>query len=196
MGPPKSRGFWLQYGLTTGIVSWEKCGQMITAGGEGAFSGRKQGIGESGMRILGLDYGSRRIGVAVSDEFGMTAQGVATLDRKNRTADLEAIAALVQRLDIQQVVIGYPLRLDGTEGIQCEKVNRFCRRLEARLGLPVIRRDETLSTKEAEEFLRQTGMRPEKRREVVDRVAAAIILQGYLDAQAVRKGTGGMDENV
>jgi putative Holliday junction resolvase len=148
------------------------------------------------MRILGLDYGSRRIGVAVSDELGMTAQGVATLDRKNRAADLEAVAAWVQRLDIEQIVIGYPLRLDGSEGIQCDKVNRFCRRLEARLGLPVIRRDETLSTKEAEELLRQTRMRREKRRAVVDRVAAAIILQGYLDALAVRNGTGETDRNV
>ncbi len=131
---------------------------------------------------MGLDYGSRRIGVAICDELGMTAQGAATINRKNRQADLDAIADLARRYDIERIIIGYPLRLDGSEGIQCEKVNRFCRRLEARLSLPVIRQDETLSTKEAEEILCQTGVRPEKRKEIVDRVAASIILQGYLDA--------------
>lgn len=131
---------------------------------------------------MGLDYGSRRIGVAICDELGMTAQGAATINRKNRQADLDAIADLVRRYDIERIIIGYPLLLDGSEGIQCEKVNRFCRRLEARLSLPVIRRDETLSTKEAEEILYQTGVRPKKRKGIVDRVAASIILQGYLDA--------------
>jgi len=136
------------------------------------------------VRILGIDYGSRRIGVAICDELGMTAQGTATLIRKNREADLDAIAELVRHYDIEQIVIGYPLRLDGSEGIQCEKINRFCRRLETRLSLPVIRWDETLSTKEAEEILRRTGMPPKKRKGIVDRVAASIILQGYLDALA------------
>ena len=134
------------------------------------------------MRILGLDYGSRRIGVALSDELGMTAQGIATIARKNREADLGAIADLARRCGVERIVVGYPLRLDGSEGIQCEKVNRFVRRLEARLSLPVILWDETLSTKEAEELLRERGLRPEERREVVDRVAASLILQGYLDA--------------
>lgn len=148
------------------------------------------------MRILGLDYGSRRIGVAVSDELGMTAQGVSTIVRKNRSADIEAVAALAAHLGIEQVVIGYPVQLDGREGIQCEKVNRFCRRLEARMGLPVIRQDETLSTKEAEELLRQTGMRPGKRRDAVDRVAAAIILQGYLDTRVSGSRAGGGNEGA
>ena len=134
------------------------------------------------MRILGLDYGSRRIGVALCDELGMTAQGVATIDRKNREADLDTIAELVRRHGVERIVIGYPLRLDGSEGVQCEKINRFIRRLEMRFSFPVIRWDETLSTKEAEELLRRRGVHLEKRREVVDRVAASIILQGYLDA--------------
>lgn len=135
------------------------------------------------MRILGLDYGSRRIGVAICDELGMTAQGVATIVRRNREADLGAIDEMVRRHGVELIVIGYPLRLDGSEGIQCEKINRFIRRLEARLSLPVIRWDETLSTKEAEELLRQGGVNREKRRGIVDRVAASIILQGYLDAK-------------
>ena len=136
------------------------------------------------MRILGLDYGSRRIGVALCDELGMAAQGLATIVRKNRETDLGAISDLVRRHGVERIVVGYPLRLDGSEGIQCEKINRFIRRLEGRLSLPVIRWDETLSTKEAEELLRERGVRPERRRELVDRVAASIILQGYLDATA------------
>ena len=136
------------------------------------------------MRILGLDYGSRRIGVAICDELGVTVQGVSTIVRKNREADLTAIDNLVRHHGVERIVIGYPLRLDGSEGIQCEKINRFARRLEMRFSLPVIRWDETLSTKEAEELLRQRGVRWEKRKEVVDRVAASIILQGYLDAIA------------
>jgi putative Holliday junction resolvase len=136
------------------------------------------------LRILGLDYGSRRIGVAICDEIGMTAQGVATIARKNRDADLDTIVELVRHHGVERIVVGYPLRLDGSEGIQCEKINRFIRRLEMRFSLPVIRWDETLSTKEAEELLRKRGVRWEKRRETVDRVAASIILQGYLDAIA------------
>ncbi len=136
------------------------------------------------MRILGLDYGSRRIGVALCDELGMTAQGIATIARKNRETGLGAIADLVRRYGVERIVVGYPLRLDGSEGIQCEKINRFVRRLEALLSLPVIRWDETFSTKEAEELLRERGVSRGKRREVVDRVAACLILQGYLDASA------------
>jgi putative Holliday junction resolvase len=144
---------------------------------------------------MGLDYGSRRIGVAICDELGLTAQGAATINRKNRQADIDAITDLVRHYDIERIIIGYPLRLDGSEGIQCEKVNRFCRQLEARLSLPVIRQDETLSTKEAEEILCHTGMRPKKRKEIVDRVAASIILQGYLDALSRQEKAEGAISN-
>ena len=137
-----------------------------------------------------MDYGDRRIGVAICDELGMTAQGVATVVRKNRDADLAVIAEFVERFGVEKIVIGYPLRLDGSEGIQCDKVNRFARRLEARLSLPVIRRDEAFSTKEAEELLRETGVRREKKRAAVDRIAACIILQGYLDTLAPEEGNG------
>jgi putative Holliday junction resolvase len=142
------------------------------------------------MRLLGLDYGDRRIGVAICDELGMTARGIATVVRKNREADLAAIAEFVARFGVEKIVIGYPLRLDGSEGIQCDKVNRFARRLESRLSVPVIRRDETFSTKEAEELLRKIGVRREKHRAVVDRLAACIILQGYLDALPHEGGNG------
>ena len=137
---------------------------------------------------MGLDYGSRRIGVAICDELGLTAQGVTTVTRKNREADLDALGEIIRRYSVEQIVIGYPLCLDGREGIQCEKINRFIRRLEMRFALPVFRRDETLSTKEAEEHLRERGVRREKRRGMVDRLAASIILQGFLDKQTGKGG--------
>ena len=134
------------------------------------------------MRILGLDYGSKRIGVALCDELGLTGQGLTTITWKNRNQVLEALAILVKDHGVEKIVIGYPLRLDGTEGIQCEKVNRFARLLESRLSLPVIKWDETLSSRTAEDILMQSRMRREKRKQVVDKLAASIILQGYLDS--------------
>ncbi len=140
------------------------------------------------MRVLGLDYGTKRIGVAVSDELGMTAQGLTVIERKNKKKDLEALSHYVRTYGVEKIVVGYPLRLDGTAGIQCEKVDRFIHALEAAFPLPVIRRDETLTTKEAEEVLRTANVRPQKRKALVDKIAAAMILQGYLDSLARRSG--------
>jgi putative Holliday junction resolvase len=137
------------------------------------------------MRILGLDYGSKRIGVAVCDELGITAQGLATITRKNRRQDLEEIARFIKAYVVEKIVIGYPIKLDGTEGIQCEKINKFARLLEYTFSLPVIKWDETLTTKEAEEILIRSNMRREKRKSVVDKLAAVLILQGYLDSQGL-----------
>ena len=134
------------------------------------------------MRILGLDYGTKRIGVALCDELGLTGQGLTTIVWKNRNQVLNALEVLVRNHGVEKIVIGYPLRLDGTEGIQCEKVNRFARLLEARLSIPVIKWDETLSTQTAEEILIQSRMRREKRKKIVDKLAAGIILQGYLNS--------------
>lgn len=142
------------------------------------------------MRILGLDYGSKRIGVAICDELGITAQGLPTIIRKNRNQDIEAISELIRSYGVEKIVIGYPVRLDGTEGIQCEKVSRFTSRLASAFALPVIRWDETLSTREADGILREAGMRREKRKNMVDRLAATLILQGYLDS---RKRPGASD---
>jgi len=137
---------------------------------------------EYGMRILGLDYGTKRIGVALCDELGLTGQGLTTIVWKNRNQVLNALEVLVRNHSVEKIVIGYPLRLDGTEGIQCEKVNRFVRLLEARLSIPVIKWDETLSTQTAEEILIQSGVHREKRKKIVDKLAAGIILQGYLNS--------------
>ena len=134
------------------------------------------------MRILGLDYGSKRIGVALCDELGLTGQGLTTITWKNKNQVLRALEVLVSSHGVEKIVIGYPLRLDGTEGIQCEKVNRFARLLEARLSLPVIKWDETLSSRTAEDVLIQSRMRREKRKMIVDKMAAGIILQGYLNS--------------
>ncbi len=133
------------------------------------------------MRILGLDYGEKRIGVAVCDELGITAQGLPTLIRQTKKHDLEILSHWILDYSIQEIVIGYPLRLDGSEGIQCEKVNRFTRLLEKTFLLPVMKWPETLSTKEAEEILMSSGVGWRKRKEKVDQLAACLILQSYLD---------------
>jgi putative Holliday junction resolvase len=134
------------------------------------------------MRILGLDYGTKRIGVALCDELGLTGQGLTTIVRRNRNQVLNDLAGLVRNHGVEKIVIGYPLRLDGTEGIQCEKVSHFARLLEARLCIPVIKWDETLSSQTAEDILIQSGVRREKRKKIVDKMAAGIILQSYLNS--------------
>jgi putative Holliday junction resolvase len=133
------------------------------------------------LRILGVDYGEKRIGLAVSDELGLTAQGLPTLIRKTKKNDLEILRRWIRNYSIQEIVIGYPLRIDGSEGIQCEKVNRFARWLAETLLLPVMKWPETLTTKEAEDILRTSGVRWQKRKEKVDQLAACLILQNYLD---------------
>jgi putative Holliday junction resolvase len=132
------------------------------------------------LRILGIDFGEKRIGVAISDELGLTAQGVSTIIRKNNQV-MEELKQVINRYQAERIVIGYPLRLDGSAGIQCDKINHFGRYLETAFGLPVILWDETLSTKEAEGILREADIHWKKRRQVVDKLAATLILQGYLD---------------
>ena len=133
------------------------------------------------VRILGLDYGSKRIGVAVSDELEIAARGLTTIIRKNQKNDLDEIAKIISIYSVEKIIIGYPIKLDGSEGIQCEKISRFAKLLEAKLRLPVIKWDETLTTKEAEDILIQAHVRREKRKRVIDKLAATLILQGYLD---------------
>jgi putative Holliday junction resolvase len=122
------------------------------------------------------------MGVAVCDELGLMAHGLPTILRKSKKYDMEILASLIKRHDIEKIVIGYPVRLDGTEGIQCEKVNRFAAVLEKTFSLPVIKWPETMSTKEAEEILMNSGFGWKKRKEKVDKLAAVLILQGYLDS--------------
>lgn len=145
------------------------------------------------MRILGLDYGTRRIGVAVSDELGITARTLCTIERKTLASDLDRIAALVAENDIATIVVGYPRRLDGTEGVECDRVRRFADRVAERCSRPVETWDEAFTTAEAEELLIRADMSRKKRKKVIDRVAACLILQGYLEsigssAGAAREG--------
>ncbi len=137
------------------------------------------------MKILGLDYGDKRIGVAICDELGIAARGVATVTRKYWKRDIAQIATLVREYGAEMIVIGYPVRLDGTEGIQCGKVNDFIETLATGIDIPVVKWNEALSTKEAEGLLREADVKLRKRRGVVDRIAAAIILQDYLDHNPV-----------
>lgn len=132
------------------------------------------------MRRLSIDYGSKRIGVAICDELEITAYGVVTIVRKNRKQVLGALAELISKYDVNQIVIGYPVRLDGSTGIQCEKVDKFATVLEKEFSLPVVKWDETLTTKEAEEILCRTNVRRKKRGKVVDQLAATLILREYL----------------
>jgi putative Holliday junction resolvase len=133
------------------------------------------------LRILGLDWGEKRIGVAICDELGLTAQGLPTIIRKTKKHDLDILANFIKSYNVEEIVVGYPVRIDGSEGIQCEKVNRFVKLLNTTFSLPMIKWEETLSTKEAEEILINSGMRREKRKKNVDKLAACLILQSYLD---------------
>ena len=131
------------------------------------------------MRVLGLDVGTKRIGVAISDPLGWTAQGVGVIERKG--GELEEIKGIVEREGVEAVVIGLPKRMNGTIGPQAEKVLEFSRGLEALLEVPVLLWDERWTTKEVERVLLMADESRSKRRRVKDKLAAVIILQGYLD---------------
>ena len=119
--------------------------------------------------------------MAVCDELGLTAQGLPTIIRKNKEHDLKIVESLIKSYNIEKIIIGYPVRIDGSEGIQCEKVNRFAVLLDTSFSLPIVKWQETFSTKEAEEILINSGIRWKKRKDKVDKLAACLILQGYLD---------------
>ena len=136
------------------------------------------------MRILGLDYGSRTCGVAVSDPLGITAQGLETTVRKEENKlrrTLARIEELVREYGAEKIVLGFPLNMNDTIGPRAEKTLAFKEMLERRTGLPVILQDERLTTVEAEEVLIEAGVRREYRKQYVDKLAAVLILQGYLD---------------
>lgn len=133
------------------------------------------------MRVLGLDIGSKRIGVAVSDELGLTAQGVRTIVRKDLESDLEQITGLVRYYSVQEIVVGVPYNMDGSEGPSALAVREIMDLIAARVNVPVREWDERLSTVAAERALLEADLSRAKRRKVIDKVAAVLILQGYLD---------------
>ena len=138
-------------------------------------------------RVLGLDVGDRRIGVALSDEMGVTAQPVLTLVRKNRRLDLRFLERIMRKYDCREVVVGNPLYMSGDLSPQAAKTQIFAQALQQQTGAPVHLWDERLSTGEAHRYLDETGRPPDSRRAVIDQVAAVLILQGFLDARAARK---------
>ncbi len=142
-------------------------------------------------RILALDVGRRRIGLALSDPLGITAQGLDTLQRSNLRADLDALAALATEKEVRRFLVGHPLHMSGREGRQAEYVREFAGRLEERTGIPVEFRDERLTTVEAQRVLRESGVSLEKRKRAVDKLAAVILLEGYLDSLTDAAGEAG-----
>ena len=136
------------------------------------------------MRILGLDYGTKTVGVAVSDALGLTAQAVETITRKEANKlrkTLARIEALVEEYQIEKIVLGYPKNMNNSSGIRCEETEAFKEMLERRTNLEVILWDERMSTMAAERTLIEGGVRRENRKTYVDQLAAVFILQGYLD---------------
>ncbi len=131
------------------------------------------------MRIMGLDLGDKTIGVAVSDLLGLTAQGVETIRRSKR--EIDRLRELVKLYEVEEIVVGLPRNMDGSIGPRAEKTLEFAHYLSETLNLPVSSWDERLTTREAERLLVGADVRRHKRRQVIDKMAAALILQGYLD---------------
>ena len=137
------------------------------------------------MRILGLDYGSKTVGVAISDELGITAQPIMTLERKSENKLRKTLAKIEEIIDeykVSFVVLGYPKNMNNTIGPRAEATEVFKEHIERRTGLEVVLQDERLTTVESERILMESGVRREDRKEYVDKMAAAIILQSFLDA--------------
>ena len=139
------------------------------------------------MRNMGLDYGSKTIGVAISDPLGLTAQGVEIIRREEENKlrkSLRRIEELVKQYEVEELVLGFPKNMNNTIGERAEKSLQLKETLERRLGLPVVMWDERLTTVEANRTLMESGVRRENRGKYVDMIAAVFILQGYLDAKA------------
>src|SRR5271166_6202369 len=136
-------------------------------------------------RILGLDVGSRRIGIAVTDPLGITAQGLETLQRRNKRYDFDQLGQVIRQYKVKEIVVGLPLRMSGAEGTQSEKMRIFAEELRKKFGLPVHLWDERLTSAEANRFLRETDLSIEKRGRAVDRMAAVLILQGWMERRGV-----------
>jgi putative Holliday junction resolvase len=155
--------------------------------GTGAYNRRVNAQGGKSDRpvgrVLGLDVGSRRIGIAVSDPLGITAQGLDTLQRRNKRTDMVALERVIREYEVREIVVGLPLRMSGAEGTQSEKMEVFADELRKRFRLPVHMWDERLTSAEANRLLRETELSIEKRAKAVDRMAAVLILQGWMEGR-------------
>jgi len=139
-------------------------------------------------RVLALDLGKKRIGLVVSDELGLTPQGLATLTRRNKRTDLEALRILARERHVTQILMCNPLHMSGDAGRQSEWAREFAQALERYTGIPVKLWDERLTSVEASRVLRSSGIGIEKRAAAVDRLSAVILLQSYLDSQSFHPG--------
>lgn len=141
------------------------------------------------MRVIGLDYGSKTVGVALSDELMLTAQPLTTIHRDRPTKlrqTLAQIEQIIEQYDVDRIVVGWPKKLDNEEGERCEKTKEFGGMLENRTGLEIIYQDERLTTAQADGVLEQGGIRKDKRKQYIDKMAASLILQNYLDTLSHR----------
>jgi len=140
---------------------------------------------EAPGRILAIDYGNRRMGLAVSDPLGITAQGLDTLERKNKRADFGRLERIVREYQVREIVLGNPLRMSGQEGTQSQKVAAFAEELRRHFELPVHLWDERLTSAEANRLLREAELSIKKRAQAVDRMAAVLILQSFMQARGI-----------
>ena len=140
------------------------------------------------MRYLGIDFGSKRIGLAISDELGIIAGKYGTIERKGVKTDMGKIAAIVQEENVRKIIVGFPRNMDGSLGGSARKVEDFIKVLQPHLNIPVETWDERLSTVSAQKVLIKGDVRRKKRKKVVDQLAAVIILQNYLDHSNIRNG--------
>jgi putative Holliday junction resolvase len=142
------------------------------------------------MKVLGLDIGEKRIGIAISDELGYTAQGMRVLNRSGLEDDLTVLRELIKETEATEVVVGLPKNMDGSLGESAQKVLSFAKKVEESFSIPVILWDERWTTAEATRLLVDADISRSKRRKVVDKLAAVLILQGYLDSLEHREGGG------
>lgn len=147
-------------------------------------------------RILAIDYGSRRMGLAVSDPLGITAQGLETLERRNKRSDFARLEKLLREYRVREIVLGNPLRMSGEAGPQAQRVAEFAEELRRRFQLPVQLWDERLTSAEANRILREADLSIQKRAQAVDRMAATLILQSFLQARSVASHAPGDEQDV
>jgi putative Holliday junction resolvase len=133
------------------------------------------------MRTMGLDVGSHTIGISVSDTLGITAQGLKTLKRKSMEEDFKEIATIILQFEVEKIVVGLPKKMDGTLGRQAEIILKWIKALRDKISIPVVSWDERLSTVGASKVLLEADLSRRKRKKVIDKLAAVLILQGYLD---------------
>ncbi|MGI6538759.1 MAG: Holliday junction resolvase RuvX [Caldicoprobacterales bacterium] len=133
------------------------------------------------MRILSMDIGDKRIGMAVSDAMGWTAQGILTLERRSMNSDMEQIERIINKYQVERIVIGLPKNMDGTIGLQGEKIKVFAESLRKRFSKEIVFWDERLTTVSAHKVMLEADLSRKKRKERVDQIAAVLILQSYLD---------------